>query len=159
MIEFLSGDPAQTADLGRALADVLEVGDVVILRGEVGAGKTTLVRAVARALGIVSPVTSPTYTLANRYLGRVPLLHIDAYRVANPDDEELGLVLDGADSAVTFVEWPDALGNALTDARVTIVLEHRGPRERLVRLDSGDVATSSALSLLVDDLRARYFHP
>jgi tRNA threonylcarbamoyladenosine biosynthesis protein TsaE len=117
------------------------------------------VRAVARALGIDSPVTSPTYTLANRYLGRVPLLHIDAYRVANPDDEDLGLVLDGSDSAVTFVEWPDALGEALAGARVTVDLEHRGPRERLVRLDSGDIATSSALSLLVDDLRARHLYP
>jgi tRNA threonylcarbamoyladenosine biosynthesis protein TsaE len=135
------------------------VGDIVVLRGEVGAGKTTLVRAIARALGVDEPVTSPTYTLANRYLGRVPLLHIDAYRVADPDDEELGLVLDGADAAITFVEWPDALGDAVAAARVTVDLEHRGPRERLVRLTSGDVATSSALSLLVDDLRARYLHP
>ena len=149
----------QTADLGRGLADILEVGDIVILRGDVGAGKTTLVRAVARALGIEEPVTSPTYTLANRYLGRVPLLHIDAYRVADPDDEELGLLLDGADAAITFVEWPDVLGDVVVAARVTVDMEHRGPRERLVILASGDAATSSALSLLVDDLRARHLHP
>jgi tRNA threonylcarbamoyladenosine biosynthesis protein TsaE len=134
------------------------MGDLVVLRGEVGVGKTTLVRSVARALGITATVTSPTYTLANRYDGRVPVLHIDAYRLGSPDDEELDLVLGDADSAITFVEWPDRLGGALVHARVTVDLEHRGGDRRLVRLESGETATTSALSRRVDDLRARYGH-
>ena len=85
--------PGRPAPSGAALAAMLEPGDLVFLRGELGAGKTTLVRAVGRGrLGVEGPVTSPTFTVAQRYEGRVPVAHVDAYRLGGPDDEEAELL-------------------------------------------------------------------
>ena len=131
----------------------------MLLRGELGSGKTTLVRGAARALGIDEPVTSPTFTLAQRYAGRVPLAHVDAYRLAGVDDEEIGLLLPGGgEDAVTFVEWPEALAAHLPEARIGVELAHLGHEKRLVRLTSPEPATRSELARLVDDLRARHRH-
>ena len=92
--QFTSDGPDATEALGAGLAALLEPGDVVVLRGDLGAGKTTLVRAAARALGVEGPVTSPTFAIANTYQGRVPVAHLDAWRLGDPDDEELGLALE-----------------------------------------------------------------
>ena len=151
-VRLASGSPDDTARLGAVLASRLTPGDMVVLRGDLGAGKTTLARAVARALGVEGPVTSPTFTLAQRYRGRVPILHIDAYRLTGADDEELGLLLDGAEDAVTLVEWPDALAEALPGARVTVEIAHGGGDRRLIALTLHGADAPS----LVDDLRARH---
>jgi tRNA threonylcarbamoyladenosine biosynthesis protein TsaE len=146
--------------LGAALAGALAPGDLVLVRGELGAGKTTLVRGAARALGVETPVTSPTFTIAQRYEGRVPVAHLDAYRLTGPDDEEMGLALEAiGEDAVAFVEWPDALVGGLPPARLTVSLEHAGGDRRLVVLATPDAALLSLLASLVDDLRARHRHP
>ena len=147
----------ETAMLGRALAEVLARGDLVLLRGEVGAGKTTLVRAVARGLGIADPIVSPTYLLAQRYQGRHPLPHIDAYRLSGADDEELGLLLDDAPDAVTMVEWPDALSAGLPPAQMAITIEILDSRERLLRFTSRPSRLTD-LERHLGDLRDRYVH-
>lgn len=146
-----------TAELGSVLAGLLAPGDVVVLHGDLGAGKTTLARAVARALGVLEPVTSPTYTLAQTYRGTVPVLHIDAYRLGSADDEELGLLLDGAGDAVTLVEWPESLRDALDTPRMRVDMRHGGGDTRLIGLS---VPSDPSLDLghLVDDLRARHIH-
>lgn len=132
---------------------------MVFLVGELGAGKTTLVRAVARALGVEGPVTSPTFTVAQRYAGRVPVAHMDAYRVGAADDEEAELLADAlGDGAIAFVEWPDAVAGILPAPRVCITLEHGGGDRRLVRLDADEPATVAALTSLHDHLRARHRH-
>ena len=133
-------------------------GDLVLLRGELGTGKTTLVRAMARALGVEGAVTSPTFTLSQRYAGRIPIVHVDAYRLGGADDEELGLLLDGGDEAVTLVEWPEALAGGLPEARIAVDLVHGGRDTRLVRLTSPEPALRTELARLVDDLRARHRH-
>lgn len=155
--EYESHGTEDTEALGGALAGLLEPGDVVVLRGDLGAGKTTLVRAAARALGVEGPVTSPTFAIANSYLGRVPVAHLDAWRLGDPDDEELGLALEaiGTD-AVAFVEWPDAVVHGLPEPRVSIDIAHGGGDERVVRLTSADPGTSASLEALCDDLRARH---
>jgi tRNA threonylcarbamoyladenosine biosynthesis protein TsaE len=154
----VSGGPEDTAALGGALAGLLSPGDLVLLRGELGAGKTTLVRAVARALGVEGPVTSPTFTVAQRYEGRVPVAHLDAYRLSAPDDEDAGLLEAALEGAVGLVEWPDALRDALPDPVVELELRHMGGDRRLVLFDAREPDARSGLVRLIADLRARHRH-
>jgi tRNA threonylcarbamoyladenosine biosynthesis protein TsaE len=130
----------------------------VLLRGELGAGKTTLARAVARALGVAGPVTSPTFTVAQRYEGDVPVAHLDAYRLGEVDAEEADLLLAALDGAVGLVEWPDALAPALPEAALEVELRHRGGDRRLVLLDAREPRARSELVRLLADLRARHRH-
>jgi len=115
-------DAAATAALGARLAALAEAGDVVLLDGPLGAGKTTLAQGFARGLGVPGPVTSPTYTLADVHDGgRLLLVHVDAWRLGSAEElDDLDLVLDGA---VTLVEW--GVGRA----------EQLGQEHLLVRLD------------------------
>jgi tRNA threonylcarbamoyladenosine biosynthesis protein TsaE len=141
------------------VAELLRPGDLVLLRGELGAGKTTLVRAAARALGVEGPVTSPTFTVAQRYAGRVEVAHVDAYRLGGPDDEEAELLRDavGAD-AVGFVEWPDAILPALPEPRLELELRHGGGDRRLVLLATRDAELRASLGQRIADLRARHLN-
>ncbi len=157
-LEWVSVSAAQTAELGTALAQLLHPGDLVIVRGELGTGKTTLTRSIGRALGISEQITSPTFALAQRYDGPVPLLHIDAYRLHGADDEEMGLLLDGAADALTVVEWPERLEADLGRPRVGVELRHGGGDRRLVALAAEDPATQERLAEIVADLRARHIH-
>src|SRR3954453_3095247 len=121
---------AETESLGARLAASLEPGAVVLVEGEVGAGKTTFVRGAIRALGHEGRVTSPTFTLASRYEdGRVPVSHLDHYRLRHSGvgREDLILLEDElAPDRVVFVEWPEALGTEpLARApSVRVVLRH-----------------------------------
>jgi tRNA threonylcarbamoyladenosine biosynthesis protein TsaE len=135
---FQSHGAAETEELGGRLASELAAGDVVLVEGELGAGKTTFVRGAARALGVTVPVTSPTFTIGHLYPadGRVTVAHVDLYRLASLSGEDPDLLADyvGPDM-VAFVEWPaagerelDALGRV--SARVR--LEHAGGDDREV---------------------------
>lgn len=98
---------AETEALGAAVAAELRPGDVVLVSGELGAGKTTFVRGAARALGVTGAVTSPTFTIGQRYPGSVPVSHLDLYRIGDLADEDPELLADYLrPDAVTFVEWP-----------------------------------------------------
>lgn len=156
-VEITTDGPDETAALGTLLAGLLHAGDLVFLRGELGAGKTTLVRSIARALGVSGPVTSPTFTVAQRYEGRLPVAHMDAYRLGGPDDEDAELLADAlGGGAVAFVEWPDAVADILPAPRVGIELRHLGGDRRLVLLDADERPTYAALEGVRDHLRARH---
>lgn len=102
-----TGSAAETEALGMRLAGDLGPGDVVLVSGELGAGKTTLIRGACRGLGVEGPVTSPTFTIGQRYRGRLPVSHLDLYRLGGLEDEDPGLLEDYLDPAsVAFVEWP-----------------------------------------------------
>ena len=118
---------AQTADdtrsVGEAFADLLRPRDAVILTGELGAGKTTLVQGIARGLGVTDRVVSPTFTLVREYHGRLEVAHVDVYRLERIQDVmDLGLEELGDGEAVLLVEWGDAVEEVLPADHVTIEL-------------------------------------
>jgi len=153
--EIITTGADATEALGAGIADLLSPGDIVVLRGDLGAGKTTLVRGAARALGVEGPVTSPTFTIANQYAGRVPVAHLDAWRLGEPDDEEIGLALEAiGDEGVAFIEWPDSIAAGLPGPRVSVDIDHGGGDTRVIRLAGSDSATDASLEALVDHLRA-----
>jgi len=133
-----SAAPDETEALAAQLAQRLRPGDVVLVSGELGAGKTTFVRGACRALGVSGPVTSPTFTIARRYDGDVPISHLDLYRLGDLADEDPALLADElAEDRVAFVEWPEVgapvgLDPERVAARVS--LEHRGGDRRLIRV-------------------------
>jgi len=130
--------PAETESLGAELAGALREGDVVLVRGELGAGKTTLVRGAAIALGVTDPVTSPSFSIGHRYRARdLTVSHLDLYRLAGLKQEDPGLLDDYVgDGRIAFVEWPLDEERALSDARVVVSLEHRGDDRRRIVLDA-----------------------
>ncbi len=134
---FETASAAETEALGARLAERLRPGDVIVLAGEVGAGKTTLIRGACRALGVEGPVTSPTFTIGQRYLrGRLPVSHLDLYRLQSLDGEDPALLDDylGADG-VAFVEWPEAGAGRLGRPAIEVRLEHAGEEQRRIEVD------------------------
>ncbi|HEX4837546.1 MAG TPA: tRNA (adenosine(37)-N6)-threonylcarbamoyltransferase complex ATPase subunit type 1 TsaE [Solirubrobacteraceae bacterium] len=131
-----TSDSRQTEALGAELAAALKSGDVVLVRGELGAGKTTLVRGAARALGVSGPVTSPTFGIGHRYEGSgVIVSHLDLYRVAGLQQEEPALLDDYlGPGRIAFVEWPEETSVELRDARMRVTLTHRGGDRRRVEV-------------------------
>lgn len=130
-----------TERLGAELAAELTPGDVVLISGELGAGKTTFVRGASRALGVTVPVTSPTFTIGQRYPARNGLHvgHVDLYRIASLDDEDPDLLADYlGPEMITFVEWPEgAEGDIGALARIVrrVKLSHRGGDARKIELE------------------------
>ena len=104
--------------------------------GELGSGKTTFVRGAARALGVRTRVTSPTFTIGHRYRGRVEVSHLDLYRFHGLSEAEWGDLEPYFENAVCFVEWPEAGEGALPAARVAVGLRHVDAGGRLVTLES-----------------------
>jgi tRNA threonylcarbamoyladenosine biosynthesis protein TsaE len=133
-IERTSGSPAETERLGRALGRLLEDGDLVLLSGELGAGKTRFVKGVAAGYGVARPdeVVSPTFLRVEQY-GEPPrrLRHIDAYRMRGGADlEHLGLADLVGPGGATVVEWPERVEEVLPRDGLLVSFEHRGPRAR-----------------------------
>jgi tRNA threonylcarbamoyladenosine biosynthesis protein TsaE len=127
-------DDTQAA--GEALAGLLQTGDAVVLCGALGAGKTTLVQGVARGLGIDAVVTSPTFTLVKEYEGRLPLTHVDVFRLQRLQDV-VDLELDGSDG-VMFIEWGDVVEEVLPAERLRIELTVNADEVRRLAVSSGD---------------------
>lgn len=111
MFEVAAADAPATERLGEVLGGLVRPGDVVLLSGDLGAGKTTFTRGLARGAGVAEPVTSPTFTLLHEYAGRLPVFHFDLYRWREEDDlAELGVGDYLYGDGVAVVEWPGALG-------------------------------------------------
>ncbi|TAK34691.1 MAG: tRNA (adenosine(37)-N6)-threonylcarbamoyltransferase complex ATPase subunit type 1 TsaE [Chloroflexota bacterium] len=123
-IQIVTRSAKQTEEIGRLLGGLAEPGDLYLLVGELGAGKTTLARGIARGLGIEGYLTSPTFTLVNEYEGRLPFYHIDLYRL-----EGLGEVMDlGFEEylsgrGVTAIEWPEKAEGLLPESYLLISLD------------------------------------
>jgi tRNA threonylcarbamoyladenosine biosynthesis protein TsaE len=126
--------PAETEAVGERVAAGLGPGDVVLVSGELGTGKTTLIRGACRALGVTDRVTSPTFTIGHRYRGRLPISHLDLYRLEGLEGEVPGLLDEYLDpESVVLIEWPEAIRSAgRVRARVTI--RHAGGDERQIEI-------------------------
>ena len=127
--------------VGREIAAHLRAGDVVLLVGELGAGKTAFVRGLAEGLGIdPDEVTSPTFTLIQEYSGgRVPLFHVDLYRLKSIEVDDLGLDDLTLEGGVTAIEWPDRLPRPLEQA-LRVQIEHGDQDTRIIRVDPSELA-------------------
>jgi tRNA threonylcarbamoyladenosine biosynthesis protein TsaE len=133
-MEIESGSAEETEAVGARIAAELRSGDVVTVSGELGTGKTTLVRGACHALGVEGPITSPTFTIGHRYRGRVDVSHLDLYRFAGVSEAEWGDLEPYFDGAVCFVEWPEAGEGVLPPARFAVSLEHAGDGHRRIEL-------------------------
>jgi tRNA threonylcarbamoyladenosine biosynthesis protein TsaE len=135
-----TSDPAETESLGAELAGSLLEGDVVLVRGELGSGKTTLVRGAARALGVTDPVTSPSFSIGHRYRAgsELTVSHLDLYRLSGLEQEEPALLADylGA-GRIAFVEWPLDDEREFASARMRVSLAHRGNDRRRIEVMEG----------------------
>ena len=106
--------------------------------GELGSGKTTFVRGACRALGVTSPVTSPTFTIGHRYDGTVTVSHLDLYRFAGVSHAEWGDLEPYFDDAVAFVEWPEAGAGVLPAPRFRVHMRHSGRDRRAITIERAD---------------------
>jgi tRNA threonylcarbamoyladenosine biosynthesis protein TsaE len=133
--EHVLATPEDTHTLGRELAGVLRAGDLIVLVGPLGAGKTALTQGIGAGLGVREAVTSPTFVIARVHRdGRLPLVHVDAYRlggVADVDDLDLDA---SAEESVTVVEWGQGLVEHLADEHLEVRLDRRDDDVRTVRL-------------------------
>lgn len=136
---FRSEAPDRTEEIAAALAAELRPGDVVLLGGELGTGKTTFVRGAARALGVHGPVTSPTFTIGQRYEGDVPVSHLDLHRLGGGgglEDEDPALLDDYLTAdAVAFVEWPSPAAGAIAAPAATVAITHAGGDAREITIE------------------------
>lgn len=147
-MQFESHSPQETEALGQRLAAELRPGQVIALRGDLGAGKTAFTRGLARGLGITDPVTSPTYTIVNEYpQGRIPLFHFDMYRLTGPDDLfDIGWEDYLDRGGVCVVEWSENVAEALENP-VTVTIRKVAGREeeRIITVEGGKTYADTGL--------------
>lgn len=147
-----TASPAETEELAAELAAALRPGDVVLVRGEVGAGKTTFVRGAARAKGVRTGVTSPTFAIGHRYrAGSETIAHLDLYRLAALGAEEPDLLADYIGPAqIAFVEWPPEGAPELADPALVVTIHHAGGDVRRIEVAGRTLAGEPAAVAAVE---------
>ena len=143
---FLTNSPRETEAVGEALAKMLKPGAVVAYRGDLGAGKTAFTRGLARGLGYCDPVTSPTYTIVNEYLGgRLPLFHFDMYRLRSSEDLwDIGWEDYLERGGVCAVEWSENVADAM-ESPILITIDKLGEETRRITIEGGDFLADLSL--------------
>ena len=145
-MQYISHSPAETEAVGAALGAIIPAGTILAYRGDLGAGKTAFTRGLARGLGYGEPVTSPTYTIVNEYLGgRLPLFHFDMYRLASADDLwDIGWddYLDR--NGICAVEWSENVEEALEGA-ISVNIEKTGEESRRITIEGGELIADLSL--------------
>jgi len=134
-------DPAETRDLAARLAAAARPGDLLCLVGDLGAGKTQFAKGFAVGLGVADRVSSPTFVLMAEYAGRLPMFHLDLYRLADAADALAGGLIDDRQlEGVALVEWAERLGDALPAARLDVLIDGTGDDPRVISLRAGDAS-------------------
>ncbi len=151
--DFLSADASETRAFGARLAQQLRVGDVVLLHGDLGAGKTTLTQGLAQGLGITEPVQSPTFTLVAEHVGftadggPVRLYHLDLYRLGGEEDlDDIGFddLLAPADG-ISVIEWPERAGTWLPERYILVTIEPIREATRRLTLNTSNLGRDFAM--------------
>ena len=145
-MEFLTNSPEETEAVGAALGKILPAGTILAYRGDLGAGKTAFTRGLARGLGYRDPVTSPTYTIVNEYLGgRLPLFHFDMYRLASSDDLwDIGWEDYLERGGVCAVEWSENVEDAMENA-ICVSIHKTGEESRRIVIEGGEFLADLSL--------------
>ena len=150
--KIVTRSPQETIRLGRELGSRLQKGDVITLFGDLGAGKTTITKGIARGLGVVSDVFSPTFTIVHEHRGDTPLYHIDLFRLSGEDAADLGLDEYFSSGGVCVVEWGERLGDLAPGELLAIVMTFAGDDERAIEF----VAHGERFQALVEELKRVY---
>ena len=134
--QLVSASPEATREIAANLATVAQPGDVVCLWGELGAGKTVFAKGFGAGLGVTDVISSPSFVLMGEYVGRLPLFHIDLYRLSGAREAIDGGLLDDRQAAgVVLIEWPDRLGDALPEDRLDVRIDGGADEVRTLRLE------------------------
>ena len=137
MLDLVSTSPEATRDFASRLATTAQAGDIVCLWGELGAGKTVFAKGFGAGLGVTNTISSPSFVLMGEYAGRLPLFHIDLYRLSSAQEAIDGGLLDDRQAAgVVLIEWPDRLGSALPEDRLDVRIEGGADEPRTLRLEA-----------------------
>ncbi len=153
--QWMASTPDDTERLGQALGEAVRSGDLVLLQGQLGAGKTTFTRGIARGMGIDQPVMSPTFTLVREHPGAVPLFHMDFYRLTQADEaEDVGLDDYLVRPGVCVIEWPDIALDRLPSERLELRFTVHEDETRIVEA----LAVGSRHGELLKEWEARYAH-
>jgi tRNA threonylcarbamoyladenosine biosynthesis protein TsaE len=137
MLQLVSTSPEATHTFAAALAAVAEPGDVLCLWGELGAGKTVFAKGFGAGLGVTDTISSPSFVLMGEYAGRLPLFHIDLYRLSSAREAlDGGLLDDRQSTGVVLIEWPDRLGGDLPEDRLDVRIHGAADEPRTLRLEA-----------------------
>lgn len=153
---YESSSEKQTLQLGIQLGRLLKQPALILLQGDLGAGKSVLARGVARGLGVAPqvPITSPTFTLMNHYQARLDLYHFDLYRLSDPDELlELGFDDFAHGAGIALVEWPERLGDASTPG-LWIRMQHVGNQQRKLEFNAKSAVAEEILTALKKSLNS-----
>jgi tRNA threonylcarbamoyladenosine biosynthesis protein TsaE len=146
----ITSDAAETRRLAASVAAAAEPGDLVCLWGELGAGKTQFAKGFGAGLGVSGTISSPTFILMSEYQGRLPLFHVDLYRLADGADALAGGVVDERQAAgITLVEWPERMGDFLPARRLDVLIDGTGTEPRTITLRAGDPSLARYLAAAV----------
>ena len=148
-------DAASTRALAGALAAAARPGDLISLVGDLGAGKTQFAKGFGAALGITDTIVSPSFVLMAEYRGRLPLFHVDLYRLADAAEALAGGLIDDRQvEGVTLVEWAERLADAMPDDRLDVLIDGAGDEPRRITLRPGDATYARYLDAVPDDVEA-----
>lgn len=134
-ITFISEEEAHTEAIASSLADIVQAGDVITLTGELGVGKTHFTKGLAKGLGIIERVTSPTFTIVKEYEGRLPLYHLDVYRLEH-SDEDIGFDEYFYGDGVAVIEWAQFIEAFLPEEYLSITIERTGDTAREITIEA-----------------------